>query len=720
MLRQCCRAALASLPALLPWPESPLPGVHVDRDDIVVRESCRLIFSTSPVSDVAGDGVVRIIGDDIRVECVGTLRGAPSETAPDRLRGVGIYLCGEDITVSGASVAGFKAGIRAVRCDGLSLEDCDVSDNYGQRLRSTPEAEDPTDWLQPHANDRNEWLTRYGAGIYVEESSRITVRGCRARRSQNGLCLRRVDASDVYDNDFSFLSGWGIAMFRCNDNRIVRNSCDFCVRGYSHGRYSRGQDSAGILFFEQNRGNVIAFNSATHSGDGFSVFCGTETPRGEAPRGPATSSGNLIYGNDFSYAPARGIEMAFSCDNVFALNRLIGSNYGIWGGYSSDTLVVGNEISDNASAGIAVEHGSGWTIERNRFARNRRGVELWRDEHEEPAAAPYPTRNPTVSAGHRLLHNRFEGDVVGVELRGGTSQVVLADNTFEQVRTMITKGVEDEALFTSQDIGEATFHDARLTDLPGRRQAVGARAELAGRDKLILTEWGPYDWHAPHLQRLPDDDEGGHRYRVLGDWEVEDAALEVLDGEAQPTLTRAGSDLSVMAPAGSAGLYRLRAHAGGQELSTEAWMVPMTWQVEVFSWETDPREDVERWRADAAIVEVLELASLDLPYAGGSPSDLPCATDSLREADMSPERFGTRATAAVTLPAGTWRVETRSDDGVRVWVDDRVTIDNWTWHAPTVDTATFALEQPREVVLRVEHFELDGYSVLGLRLQRVR
>ena len=36
-------------------------------------------------------------------------------------------------------------------------------------------------------------------------------------------------------------------MWRSSATSFHRNAFDFCVRGYSHGVYNRGQDSAGIL-----------------------------------------------------------------------------------------------------------------------------------------------------------------------------------------------------------------------------------------------------------------------------------------------------------------------------------------------------------------------------------------------------------------------------------------------------------------------------------------
>src|SRR5581483_1133316 len=110
------------------------------------------------------------------------------------------------LTIKNLTVKGCKVGMRFQECDDLVLENCDVSDNYRQHLKSTPRAEDGADWLFGQENDDRQWL-RYGAGIWVERSKNATVQGCRARRGQNGLCLVRVTGSTIVDNDFSFMSG---------------------------------------------------------------------------------------------------------------------------------------------------------------------------------------------------------------------------------------------------------------------------------------------------------------------------------------------------------------------------------------------------------------------------------------------------------------------------------------------------------------------------------
>lgn len=702
-----------------------LEVVVVDRDDVRVDRSCRIVIASTPLVDDEGDGVIHIVADGVTVDFRGTrLHGAPNDTSFDAYDGIGVRITAKRVTVREATVSGYRGGIWASGADGLVLERCDVSGNRRQRLRSTERAEDGADWLWPHENDANQWLVNYGAGIYVEESRGVKVRECRARRGQNGLLLRRVDDSHVVDNDFSFLSGWGLGLFRCERNVVQHNALDFCVRGYSHGVYSRGQDSAGILFFEQNRDNVIAFNSATHSGDGFFGFAGKAALEG-AEVGPGVGcTGNVLYGNDFSYAPAIGIELTFSFDNQFVANRLVGSNYGVWGGYSSRTRMAANQIAENTLAGVAIEHGSDWVLEHDVFRANRRGVELWWDDDRDLLAKPWASVNPTVSRGFTLRDASFERDQVGVELRGGTRDVVLERCRFVDVATEVLASEQDTftrsaapATFAAPPTAEALLDDhgrALLAKLsPAKSRPVGARAELAGRDKILMTEWGPYDWAAPYLARLADEG-SAHGYRLLGDSAL--SAVEAvgdvdaesgIDGRIEVRARRPGS----VAP------YRLRVATSGGELERSGVIVDAAWRVRVFPWTVDPREDLDGWRAEAAAAREFELATLDLPFQGGGASDVSQASAALKALELPRDRFGTLAETNVSIPAGRWRVRVVSDDGVRVTFDGRTVIERWNWHAPTEDVHEFELAEPTTLRIGVEHFEIDGWAALSLGLE---
>jgi parallel beta-helix repeat protein len=690
--------------------------VVVDRDDVVINADAVVEFAAAPIADDEGDGVLQIAGDGLRIQFANTpLWGARPGQSPDTFEGIGIRVTGKDVTLRGALVHGFRGGIWASRADGLVLEGCDVSGNRRQRLRSSSKAEDAGDWLWPHENDANQWLTSYGAGIYVEESNGITIRGCRAREGQNGICLRRVERSQVYDNDMSFLSGWGLALYRSSGNVVARNSFDFCVRGYSHGVYARGQDSAGILCFEQCCDNVFAYNSATHSGDGFFGFAGLEALEERSDVPGLGCNRNLLVGNDFSYAPAIGIEMTFSRDNVFLANRLCGSNYGVWGGYSSHTEAWENRIEDNALAGIAVEHGSRWTIGANRFARNARAIELWWDEDADLLAKPWAKLNPTVSAQHWIGRNRFEAERVQLELRGPTTGVVFelpqegADRSTWKVDAAAQVEASEEQSFL--DPGRAA-PDA----LPGKRQAVGALAHLEGRDKIIVTEWGPYDWVAPLLHydgRRGDAD----AWRLLGNdvpigvHAGADVVLRMDASAAVPVVLVSAREAGRVVP------YELRVRVPSKELSGRGVLASATWRVVVGAWSSDPREDPASWREQVGRGVTFEVPSLALRYGGGGPSELEGAPQAVKEAQIGRDAFGTLASTKLVLPKGRWRLATTSDDGVRVKLDGRVVIENWTWHGPTGDAVEVEFEQDGVHELEVEHFELDGWATLEFEVE---
>ncbi|WP_437959362.1 PA14 domain-containing protein [Sorangium sp. So ce119] len=62
----------------------------------------------------------------------------------------------------------------------------------------------------------------------------------------------------------------------------------------------------------------------------------------------------------------------------------------------------------------------------------------------------------------------------------------------------------------------------------------------------------------------------------------------------------------------------------------------------------------------------------------------------------------------------TYTLTTRSDDGVRVWVDGALVIDNWTAHSPTDDSATLSLVAGQSYDLKVEYFDSGGGALSRL------
>jgi len=713
-----------------------LPTVTVTQDDTVIRQSCRILIPPGTViEDANGDGVIQIAASDIVVEFAegSLLRGSKPGTPPDQYRGYGVRVVGQkNVTLRRARLSGFWCGLWATNAAGLVLESCDGSDNRRQRLGSTPAAEDGGDWLWPHNNDENEWLKNYGAAFYVEDSEGVTVRGCRVRRGQNGLVLDCCNEAKVYDNDLSFNSGWGVALWRSSRNVISRNAIDFCVRGYSHGVYNRGQDSAGILMFEQCCQNVIAENSVTHGGDGFFGFAGREA-LGETGAHPAEwykrrgNNDNLLMKNDFSYAPAHGIEMTFSFGNCFIHNRLVGNAIcGVWGGYSQDTLVAGNDMAENGEmgyglerGGVNIEHGRNNRIVQNTLGKNKCGVHLWGGPTGQFAERAWAKANGTDSTQNLIAGNTIEGNDLAFHFRG-PGEVTLGYN---QVRDG-GREIEADKEHTVRRDESITGADFRSPDYPvfGQARPLGARKHLAGRENILMTEWGPWDHESP-LVRLVETAGSSHAYELHG-----------MPGEVTARVT--GDDVAgrwdgavsngrgryvVAARAGGVHPYVFEVFANGFSQRLTGTLLTAAWDATFFKWtqDVDPREKLEGWRvlARGDSAHSIGLDQLALKYGHRGPSELKLS-DALAQARLGGDHFGMIARTKLPLTRGRWEFVTLSDDGVRVTVDGKPVIENWTWHGPTRDTGVLELSEDRTVEILVEHFEIDGYAVLELNVRR--
>jgi parallel beta-helix repeat protein len=600
----------------------------------------------------------------------------------------------------GGVVGGYKVGVFVDGGEDHWIVRVDAGGGYAMRLASTPEAEDAGDWLWPHENDEGQWAAKYGAGLWLRGVKGAHVIECGGRRSQNGILLDRVTDTLVRRCDFSFLSGWGLALWRSSDNRIENNRFDWCVRGYSHGVYARGQDSAGILVFEQSHRNVIRENSATHSGDGFFLYAGHETTR---KTGQGGCNDNLVVGNDFSHAVANGIEATFSTGNRFVENRLDDCNYGIWAGYSRDSVFERNVARDCTYAGVAIEHGSGNTIRGNLIENCGRGIDLWWDEDAELLGSVYGKTNRTDSADTLIEGNIISGGTVGVRLVKSARIRLLANHV---------TGVK-EPLVAEGECPDLVDEPAKEAPALAVRQYQDDPTIPRGRPLILMEEYGPYDFTGPVLS--PARVEGLHtaRFRALG----LRGTVEVVGVEGpvtvKPVRASPWEQSVVVSPDEGAGTwvpFRFTLKTAQAELSGSGVLLNTFWRVRHWAWTTDPREDEKAFRdllATEPAYESLRVPAIDFRWGGGGPA-----------ADLAPDRFVTVAETELTLPEGEYELITNSDDGVRVFVDKTAVIDDWTWHSPKEDRARVRFDGTPQKV-RIEHFEIDGYAVLSFRIRKV-
>lgn len=808
------------------------PGMLITRS-VRVKPGEYLLSS----SDEAGiSGAVTVRGRGITVDMTGVvLRGTPATVEPNERKGTGIFVEGENVTLRGVSVHGYKLGLVARGVRGMRLIDADFSYNWKARLASGREREDVGDWMSFHRNEKDEWL-RYGAAVYFRGCDDFEVRGVRARGGQCGLMLMESNRGLVWNSDFSFMSAVGVGLYLSSDNRVMHNSIDWCLRGYQHQFYNRGQDSTGILIYEQSHRNVFAYNSVTHGGDGFFLWAGQTT----MDTGQGGCNDNVVYGNDFSHAPTNGIEATFS-RNVFADNLILECWHGIWGGYSYETVIAGNVFGLNGEA-IAIEHGQDNKIIGNVFRRDTVGIYLWSNEREDPDWG-YPKKRDTRSRDTVVAQNIFY-DIPGIafDLRR-TQGLVVRDNFIKRTQQVFQLAGDVRGLvFTGNTVTTPNPLKARAPrfegEIPGfveeganlvtiggesapsamfmqRRGLVapGMSADLAsyrkflrglewnpmvrprpltkslaestpdevrraaaapywvepleggivpflgpdarrGRWAMIVDEWGPYDFRSPKLW-LRDVQELGDGSQVLvfetlgrpGRWRIlrrdgvtavgsaESVRMEGilrtppfvpdnLDRKWGESSGEIGQWLAVRTPGGPLDLeleyvgvetvdYRGIRTAAGQPVlfGYRRDDIAIDWVVRFWGYDRATEDPRTQAPAFARVFERAPLVEFRTRELNGSWPGAPAA-------GVPADGFTTRAEGTFRVPAGEYILSVTSDDGVRVRLDGRVVVEDWTWHAPKTDEARVRLGGDHR--LEVEHFELDGFSTLRVEIRRVR
>lgn len=687
-------------------------------------------------------------GDNLVIDFGGlTLQGTSTYLDPDKRTGVGILVMGSNVTIKNLNVHGYKFGVIARKSPGLKLLNCDASRNWRQRLLSTPEAEDLGDWMSFHHNEKDEWM-QYGAGFYLTDCENFLVENCKAVSGQSGLMLTRCDKGIVRNNNFSFLSAIGLGMYRSSDNKVYQNRIDWCVRGYSHGVYNRGQDSAGILIYEQSNRNIFAFNSVTHGGDGFFLWAGQTT----MDTGKGGCNDNLIAYNDFSHAPTNGIEATFS-RNKFIGNLIMECWHGVWGGFSYESEFRDNIFAYNGEA-IAIEHGQDNLIRGNQFYRDKLGIRLWANEKVDPNWGYGKTRD-TRSRDYAISHNTFTRVTpslkvtktrdfdfsknshvdcspvpLGEAMLGGsvannpvltTTEKVLEPDLVIDQNAVIARLISDEAYQSLWKTPKSTF--AQLLRSSEARK-LGTQLQISkvsfpsyseqlkrGRANLIIDEWGPYDYETPILKDVWTATAFSETFPGTL------AVFEILGPEQTWTVTQkqgiesigiVNRICAVTLTPGTTYSFTLKGSKGGA-IKHENTNIPLTFTGGIYPWNSasDPRTHAEEFNR----------LLMTTPTKSFKDKVLSLATSNDFFDSGLKDNFATVAISKVAVAAGEYELTVTTDDGCRVYLDDQLILDEWRYQGPTTYTKKLTLKGGHTI--KVVHFEIDGYSALKVKLRRL-
>lgn len=649
------------------------------------------------------------------------LKGSNGKKTPDEFSGVAILVRNsKNITIKNLRARGYKVALLARNVEQLTLEQCDFSYNYRPHLNSTQEKEDLSDWLSYHHNEKDEWL-RYGAAMYLRNCDRAVIRNCQVTGGQNALLMMESDHGKIYNNDFSFNSGIGIGLYRCNANEFSFNRLNFNVRGYSHGLYNRGQDSAGFLVYEQSNYNVFYKNSATHCGDGFFLWAGQTT----MDTGEGGCNDNVILQNDFSYAPTNGVEVTFSRVSVTG-NRIFECDHGIWGGYSYSSKFCNNQFRDNRIA-IAIEHGLHNEISYNLFSKDREAIRLWSGKQQSPDWG-YVKYRDTRSADYIIAMNSFNQHILVLNLTR-TDSLHIAENTYSGENKW-----KLDSTVTNIDTSEVDLLDttAVLPDIKNPADPFKGNGKLAGRKNILITEWGPYDFRSPIIWNTnPTDTSTEMKFDLLGPkgkWKIKSFSgaegFSAMSGVFPASITARKvkaprTDIHVeLEYTGDA----ITTPFGEKRKAGQPWnfrfrkfFQPIDWDLAWYAFDSmsNPVKYPEYMQQldKKSPVRVENTDRIDFAWWGG-----------IRAGDKQYPQFITIGNGSAKIPEGNYELSVTWDDAVRVWVDGALVLDEW-------EPAKYIFDESpnRKIKLylngnhtfRVEHTELGGFATLALQLRKL-
>lgn len=661
--------------------------------------------------------VIIIKGDNITVDFNSALLlGSNDKQLPNAFYGLAILIKGNNITLKNARISGYKVAVMAEGCKNLAIANSDFSYNYRQQLQSNWLHEDVSDWMSYHHNENDEWL-RYGAGIYLKDCNNSIIKNNTITGGQCALMMMRSNDNEITDNDFSFNSAIGIGMYRSSRNNILHNKLDFNVRGYSHGFYHRGQDSAGILVFEQCNNNVFAYNSVTHGGDGFFLWAGQTT----MDNGEGGCNDNYVYKNDFSYAPTNGVEVTFSKNNIVE-NIIKECDHGIWGGYSWKTSISDNLFYKNR-IGVAIEHGQHNNISGNTFESNKQAaIKIWA-RNLQPADWGYARKRNTRSMNYNFWQNSFKNENTAFDITL-TTGITWYENKYENTRAEIKK---------DSSVEKVIMNPASVSDTVGnippiletwQMKEIPSLAFEGGRSQIRITEWGPYDYRYPILFLKNIDSNQVYHFDVLGPkgkWKIQNSKdltnISINEGTCPAVLTakQAGTDVQLkLSYTGESFTDQFGKKQPADKhftFSFRDFQPNINWNVYWYSWDTahNPNKDYDQFKAvyNSTPVKSEQVNKIDYTWWGAIGKNLPA------------DSFAIVATGMLDVEKGFYQLHVTADDLVKVFVDDTLMIDFWDvskykYDEDTHHTATLHLNGKH--IIRIEQVENSGYATLIFKL----
>ncbi len=416
-----------------------------------------------------------------------------------------ITLDGDSCTVNGTNFQGYM--IKIDNSTNIQIKNFDSVFNYKYAVYVTNSSH-----ININGNDfsRNKvdssgWIdvwTDYtqalGGGVMMYQCRAAHIYNNIMKFQNDGVALYHCDSLRINDNDFAWNTSYGIRMFWTDTCYIYNNIANHINRPLTD-----PSDCGALLMIISNK-NRVENNDLSWSGDG--VFLG-QYQHSNIP------NNNYFAYNECSYSPHNAIEATFADGNVYKHNKCNFSDYGLWLGYSFNSIVDSNEVTGNFHSGIAIDRGFSNSITHNIISDNPTGIELWKGS----AITGYENQ---LSEDYFISQNIIGGNTQGLSAIN-TLHLVADGNQFnynenqsiylESTSTQDTISGNDFRMPTSYHIKNYSSNDI---EAPGNFFEPNDSALIAAKiyDKSDNSSKGKVNWYpantgpAPIFQNSPPCD----------------------------------------------------------------------------------------------------------------------------------------------------------------------------------------------------------------------
>jgi hypothetical protein len=265
--------------------------------------------------------------------------------------------------------------------------------------------------------------------------------------------------------------------------------------------------------------------------------------------------------------------------------------------------------------------------------------------------------------------------------------------------------------------------EGAIKPLSGGQNAFLKPGERRGRKTIIVDNWGPFDYKSPKVwpiyEKTPGQKRGFDIIGPTGKWRVISSIgyknlnkragtiPDQLSAELDSNALRrelvleyvGGKTVDVKGNVSAAGVPVRFSHVSAE--------VILNWSVQFYTWVpnvSDPRKNPNAF-----------LDELKSPITAVSISPLNYAGSGKFEPGVPNNHFKALAESTFEVPTGTYWLDITTDDGIRVYLDDKLVLDSFKYQAPTGYNQKLSLGGKHK--LRIHYFQIDGYAVLKADLK---